>query len=218
MLGESLRRRLPQRRGSRSASGRARRPGWRFWLPALLAALALPFAIGYLLTVFVIFPPRQVAAAGVPVPVLTGLSTVDAEQVLARVGLGRLQVLEVPHPSAPAGQVLAQSPLPDQQLRPGADVRVSVSSGPVQVRLPDVLGQPVERAEELLRRVGFTNDRVEGESSIAAGRVYGMTPAPGTVAILPAHATLHVSLGPPPADTLLLDRAPSAPDTLPPVR
>jgi beta-lactam-binding protein with PASTA domain len=73
------------------------------------------------------------------------------------------------------------------------------------VRVPDLLGQPVERAEETLRRQGFTMDRVEGESPVAAGRVYAMAPSAGSVTTLPAHVTLHVSLGPPPPDSLLPD-------------
>jgi serine/threonine-protein kinase len=153
------------------------------------------------------------------VPELVGLSTVQAELVLAEAGLGRMEQLAVPHPTAPPGQVLAQSPLPRQQLRPGAGVRVSVSSGPVQVRVPDLLGQPVERAEESLRRLGFTMDRVEGESPVAAGRVFELAPAPGTTLTLPAHVTVHVSLGPPPGDSLAADSLPaSLPDSLPEVR
>jgi serine/threonine-protein kinase len=192
-------------------------------VPALLLATGVPFAIGYLVTTQVLFPPREVAAAGIPTPQLTGLTALEAERVLAQAGLGRLEPLELPHPSVQAGRILAQSPLPEQQLRPGSNVRVSLSSGSVRVRIPDVAGQPAERAEQLLRRLGFTVDRVESESPVPRGRVHAVVPASGTVIPLPAHLTLHVSLGPPALDTMLVDSSladPPAtlPDTLPPIR
>jgi len=165
------------------------------------------------LTVFVFFPPQQVAPAGIPVPSLYGLNVLAAERKLAQAGLGSLRTVLLPHPTSPEGDVIAQSPLPGQQLRAGADVRVAVSSGPVQVRVPDVLGQPAERVEERLKRIGFAVARVDGESPIEAGRVFAVEPASGTVARLPALVTLHVSLGPPP-DSLAVDSL--GPDTLPP--
>jgi beta-lactam-binding protein with PASTA domain len=202
MLGDSLRRRQRRGRPGRRSSGK--RPSCRFWIAGLLLALVVPFAIGYLLTVFVIFPPLEVAPAGLPVPSLYGLTVVQAERALAQAGLGSLRVVLLPHPTTPEGDVIAQSPLPGQQLRRGRDVRAAVSSGPVQVRVPDLLGQPAERAEERLLRLGFTLARVDTIGAIAAGRVIALDPPPGTMTRLPALVTLRVSLGPPP-DSLALD-------------
>lgn len=218
MLGESLRRRLPRqrrRRASQPSAGTGRdRPGRRFWVISLTLALLVPFAIGYVLTVFVIFPPQPVAPAGIPVPSLYGKTVLEAERLLARAGLGRLQITPLPNPTSPEGDITAQSPLPGQQLRSGADVRVAVSSGPVQVRVPDVLGQTAERALERLQQLGFTVARVDSQSPVDSGRVFAVDPATGTVARLPALVTLHVSLGAPP-DSLAPDSlAVPPPDTL----
>jgi serine/threonine-protein kinase len=177
------------------------------------AALLVPFAIGWVLTVFVFFPAQEVAPLGIPVPSLHGLTVVEAERALARLGLGRVAAAALPHPITPEGEVMAQSPLPGQQLRRGAEVRVAVSSGPVQVSVPDVLGQPAERAEERLKGMGFAVARVDGESPVEFGRVYAIEPAIGTTARLPALVTLHVSLGPPP-DSLAVDTLQPPPDTL----
>jgi beta-lactam-binding protein with PASTA domain len=206
VLGESLRRHRPRERSGGARTGRARggRPSRRFWVMSLALALLVPFAIGYLLTVFVIFPPRPVAPAGIPVPALYGKTLVEAERLLARAGLGRLQVTMLPNPTSPEGDITAQSPLPGQQLRSGADVRVAVSSGPVQVRVPDLLGQPAERALERLQQLGFTVARVDSQSAVDSGRVFAVDPVAGTMVRLPALATLHVSLGAPP-DSLGLD-------------
>jgi eukaryotic-like serine/threonine-protein kinase len=224
MLGDSVRRRQPgggRGRGRGEAgegggsSGRLRRlfagAGARKWRPLLIAlplAILVPFAIGYLLAVFVVFPPTEVSAAGITVPDMIGSSASDAQRMLASAGLGPLDAEQLPHPSAPAGQVIAQSPLPGQQLRSGASVRVALSSGPPRALVPDVLGFSATRAESLLRRAGFEVAVMTEQSPAAAGRVLRTEPEPGQERMLPAFVTLHVSAGPPepveplPPDTL----------------
>jgi eukaryotic-like serine/threonine-protein kinase len=176
-------------------------------------ALLLPFIIGYFIAVYVVFPPpaAEVAGSGIPVPSLVGSSASDAQRALVAAGLGDLLVTELPHPTASAGQVIAQSPLPGQQLRGGAAVRVALSAGQPQVVTPDVHGYSAERAESMLRRAGFDVQRLDEESPVAAGRVIRTDPSPGQVLGLPAVITLVVSSGPPlpEPDTL-------PPDTLPP--
>jgi beta-lactam-binding protein with PASTA domain len=199
MLGESVRRRQPG--GSRPVSGPRpprERGRWRpLWI-ALPIALVLPFAIGYLVAVYVIFPPPPVEAAGVPVPDLVGRSSEDAQRQVAGLGLGPIEASELPHPTAPAGQVIAQSPLPGQQLRAGAPVLVAISSGRARGVVPDVTGFSAERAESLLRQAGFDVTVAVQESAAAAGRVVRTEPAPGQELPLPAAITLVVSAGPPP--------------------
>lgn len=210
MLGESLRRRNPQRR---SRAKRGRSLGLRFWIPAVLAALVVPGALGYVFAAFFLFPKPVVTASGIPVPALRGLGTVEAERLLAQAGLGRLQVTEMPDGDVPEGQIVAQSPLAGQQLRSGADVRVAVSTGAPRVRVPDVLGQAGERAHEVLRRAGFDVTLQEGESPVPAGRVYAVSPEIGSEKRLPAVVTVWVSLGPPAVDSTMI---PPPPDTIPP--
>ncbi|HSJ14557.1 MAG TPA: PASTA domain-containing protein [Longimicrobiales bacterium] len=197
MLGESVRRRQPQRR-PRARGARS----WRLWLPAVLAALVVPFVIGYAMAVFVLFPEPKVAGGGIAVPVLVGRTADEAERALSSAGLGRAEVLELPHPNAPVGQVLAQSPLPGQQLPAGADVRISVSGGRPRVRVPDVAGFSAQRAEQLLRSFGFDVVAREQESDVPAGRVIGTDVPTGTESVLPATVTLFVSTGPPPPPEL----------------
>jgi serine/threonine-protein kinase len=175
---------------------------WKFWLPALLAAITLPFAIGYAVAVLVLFPAPEVVAVGIPVPELVGLRADQAEARLREAGLGGLEITELPHPDRAAGVVMAQSPLPGQQLRAGAAVRVAVSSGPPRAVVPDIIGFSAERAAELLTRLGFDVLRQDEESEEALGRVLAIQPAPGSERELPATVTLVVSAGLPlPPDT-----------------
>lgn len=208
MLGESLRRRQKTARSPRPPGGRRR---WRPLLVALPLALLVPFALGYLLAVYVIFPPPpDVGGTGIGVPELVGRPSSEAQRELVAAGLGALEVTELPHPTAPAGQVIAQSPLPGQQLRAGAGVRVALSAGQPRVVVPDVYGYGAERAEVMLQRAGFAVQRAEQESAVPAGRVIRTEPEPAQVLPLPATITLVVSTGPPPA---AMDTIP--PDTLP---
>jgi beta-lactam-binding protein with PASTA domain len=204
MLGESVRRRQPRARPRRPA-GRPR--AWRTLLLALPLAVLLPFVIGYVIAVRVLFPPLEATGAGLPVPHLVGESATAAQRDLVAAGLGPLEVTELPHPSVPAGQVIAQSPVAGQQLRAGAGVRVAVSAGPPRVLVPDVTGFSADRAESLLRRVGFVVSLQLQESPVPAGRVIRTEPAPAQSLVLPAEVTMIVSSGPPPP---LLP-----PDTLP---
>lgn len=213
MLGDSVRRRQPRRRPPQARGASKERRLLKPLLVGVPLALVLPFLIGYLIMVYAVFPPTEVSGVGVPVPDLVGGSAGDAQRALAAAGLGELEAEDLPHPSAPAGQVLAQSPLPGQQLRPAASVRVALSSGPPRVVVPDVLGFSVGRASSMLRRSGFDVRRTEQESRAPEGRVIRTDPAPGQERRLPAAVTLVVSSGPAEPEPEPQDTVPS--DTIP---
>jgi beta-lactam-binding protein with PASTA domain len=198
MLGESLRRRQPGRRqrATDRAGGSARR--WKPLLWALPVAIVLPFIIGYVVAVYLIFPPTEATGTGIAVPDLVGRSLLDAQTELALAGLGGLEVTELPHPTAAAGAVIAQSPLAGQQLRAGVGVRVAVSRGRPRVLVPDVAGFAAERATLMLRRAGFDVVQATEESAVPAGRVLRTEPVAGAEQSLPATVTLVVSSGPAP--------------------
>ena len=205
MLGDSVRRRnQPRTKPERRPPSQEPGPGirWKVWGPVLASAAVLPFLIGYALAVWILFPPPEVAGAGIAVPQLRGRSTGDAQAALASAGLGGLDITRLPHPRLPDGTVIAQSPLPGQQLRAGVGVRVAVSSGVPRVVVPDVVGFQAERARGLLERLGFSVRQVDEEGDTEAGRVTGLEPGPGARLPLPATVQLTVSTGPP---TLLPD-------------
>lgn len=210
MLGDSVRRRQrgTPRAASRTSGGRR----GRLW-PWILGALLLPAAVGYGLAALVLFPPTEAAEAlegGVPVPALVGMPVGDAQQQLASIGLGMGDVMELPHPSVPAGHITAQDPLAGQHLRAGAGVRLAVSSGRPRARVPDVTGFPLERARALLQRLGFEVTSAERTNEAPTGRVIAVEPAPGTEHELPVTIALVVSIGQPrdtidtPGDSVVL--------------
>jgi hypothetical protein len=217
MLGDSVKRRQPQAKRpapKKKRNAEARPAGGRrlFWIAAVVA-IVVPFIVGYFIAVRMLFPPPPVVAEGIAVPDLKGQSLESAQRMLVDAGLGRGRPSQLPSLTNAEGTVMAQSPLPGQQLRAGAPVDLAVSSGPPRVFVPDVVGFPVERAASLLVRLGFRVQRTDSVSTVDAGHVLSVNPDPGTRLVLPASVGITVSLGPPP-DTLGVDTVGTAIDTL----
>jgi eukaryotic-like serine/threonine-protein kinase len=95
-------------------------------------------------------------AAPVRVPRVVGLAQTPALRHLNVLGL-RPTVVYV-RSSQPANRVVSQSPKSGTSLRPGARVRVNVSTGPnpqPNAAVPDVVGQDQATAAQTLRDAGF---------------------------------------------------------------
>lgn len=212
MLGDSLRRRRGRPTGPDPDEGRSdeRKPerslfrrftstfSWPRWLLLALVILVGSFGVGYLLATQVLFPRPETAGTGVPIPELYGETRTDAEETLRTLGLALGDVRELKSMATDAGQVLAQDPLPGQQLLPGASVSLGVSAGPPELRIPPLVGLGEATARELLETVGFeVVVRQTRSGEFPAGVVTRAEPAPGTPQRLPARVTIVVSTGRP---------------------
>ncbi|MCS6831383.1 MAG: protein kinase [Armatimonadota bacterium] len=103
----------------------------------------------------------------VEVPNVQGLSEADARKRLIDAGLQVGKVEEKPHPTAPAGTVLAQSPAPQQRVNRDAPVDLTVSKG---LPLPSVPDEGVERGFELVIPVkGAPNEVVQVRLEVQDG-------------------------------------------------
>ena len=191
---------------------RKQRGPFPFRVVAIATALVLIlFATGYLVAVRLIFPPLPAPKNGIMVPALTGLQVPAAEAKLARIGLRVSDVVEIAHPTQPAGIIVAQNPLPGQQLRTAGAVTVGVSSGLPRVTVPNVIGFTLERALAVLSAAGLEADQQTEAGVQPAGTVIRMSPAAGTDTPTPGRVLLIVSSGP---TIQPLDSTPVAPDTL----
>lgn len=174
------------------------RPWWRrreLLTAVLVVAL---FAGGYVAAARLIFPVGQEAEAGevVQVPDLVGLAREEADRSVTGAGLALRVQAHVPHPEAPAGAVVAQTPLPGQYARPGAPIQVTLSSGPERRRVPDLRGLSDRQGAIVLERLGFRSAVDSTRSPAQRGQVVGTRPDPGQELDLPAEVTLLVSEGP----------------------
>lgn len=161
-----------------------------------IGVAALTFLAGYFIAVRVLFPPLPIPVDGIVVPNVTGTDYDDARSALQGLGLVLGDTLGMPHASMPPGIIVAQDPLPGQQMRNGGRVRVGVSTGLARMNVPDVIGFRAERATNLLRRLGFEVDQQVQPDEAPAGTVVATTPPAGTSRTLPSRILLIVSEGP----------------------
>jgi beta-lactam-binding protein with PASTA domain len=215
MLGDSIRRRRPgaSHESDRAEKERSAGPGrargvwggdrfpWLTWLGVAALVLLVSFGLGYVLATQVFFPRPETAGAGVAVPSLYGMERESAVATLQGLGLQSGPITELASLRVRAGRVLAQDPVPEQQLRPGAAVSLAVSTGPPSLRIPPVLGLPAATAQDLLDAAGFEIEVTQVRTgTVAPGLAVRTEPEVGTVVRLPATVTLVVSVGPEPVE------------------
>jgi eukaryotic-like serine/threonine-protein kinase len=98
----------------------------------------------------------NVASGPVPVPVpkVVGETLSKATSDLRDLHF-KVNVAAFKENKAPANQVIVQSPTPGKSAPKGSTVDLTVSSGPPQVNVPDVVGETGFAASQTLRGAGF---------------------------------------------------------------
>jgi serine/threonine-protein kinase len=150
------------------------------------------FLVGYGVTTLTFMRARAPIDV-VTVPDVRELKVADATRALARAELTLVVGDSFPNPTQDAGSIVAQSPLPGQEVAPGAEVRVIISTGTGRVAVPDVAEMAVGLATRTLRVAGFDVDVEDVPSEAPSGRVIASVPAAGATIALPATVRLQVS-------------------------
>ena len=135
----------------------------------------------------------------VPLPELVGQKRSDVISTIRELGL---EVAEerVNDETAPAGDVISQSPAPGTVVAGGATVSISVSTGPMTRTVPEVTGLPIEGAAFNLGKAGFQLGTITiGDNpTVKKGSVVGTDPPAGTVLPRDTAVNMVISSGPPP--------------------
>lgn len=99
--------------------------------------------------------------------------------------------------SAPAGQILKQSPAKNTEVKKNAKIEVIVSLGPKQVQVPYVTNQTQSDAVAQLTASGlqYTVQSIN-DSGVAVGSVVKTDPTAGTTVNSGSSVTLYISKGP----------------------
>jgi eukaryotic-like serine/threonine-protein kinase len=158
----------------------------------LVIAIGLgAFAIGYGITTLA-FSRGAAPSDVVMVPDVRELTVADATRRMDRVDLGLTVGDSFPNPVVAEGAILAQSPLPGQEVSPGTEVRVILSTGQPRPTVPDVEAMPLALATRALNAAGFDVlvDEAPGEGQ--PGRVVDVDPPAGTPVRLPASVLVRV--------------------------
>ncbi len=162
------------------------------------------FSGGYLISTRVVYPPPPPPGDVSPVPDLRDQPPLEVADTLRALGLALDLVDSMSHPTIPAGQIVGQSPLSGQLLLVGDTVRVTLSTGPEQRPVPDVLELRADRARTILEASGFLVLLDSVDADDPRGEVVGMSPEAGSEATIPMEVRLSVSMGPPEFEMPLL--------------
>ena len=165
----------PATRGAARPATKARKQS-RYTLP-VLAGMALAFAIGATILVFLIFKmsgnPLFTKRADVELPNFNGMTEdqIRANPDYAGFNLEFVQEFN-DDPKYPAGTVFAQNPKPPKTVKEGARVTLRISKGQEMVFIPDVVGWEKDKAIEKLKEVGLsTMIKPVPTSEVAIGKV-----------------------------------------------
>ncbi|GAB3082929.1 Stk1 family PASTA domain-containing Ser/Thr kinase [Corynebacterium aquatimens] len=168
---------------------------WK-WLLAVLAALAIVGGSLYAINEFG-GKEEEVENNVVTVPNVIGKPREEAIRSIEALGL-QVNISEKPSPDVPRGEVMAVNPNAGSQLKPGAQVTLTVSSGREITDVPDITGKTPQEAKDLLKKAGLTlNDDIERDSSdnVEEGKIISQTPVAGSQLSKGSKVSIKVSTG-----------------------
>lgn len=128
---------------------------------------------------------------------LVDLKEENARTFLESLGLD-LKILPKDETSSTVkqGRVIRTEPAEGEELKPGQTVVLVVSTGPVEVSMPNVVGMSLTKAYETLKDAGFTNiTSEEEESSEPKGDVIRQSAKRGDMVAVTEKIVLYVSKG-----------------------
>jgi eukaryotic-like serine/threonine-protein kinase len=124
-----------------------------------------------------------------------GKDTATAQSELAQIKLA-VQVQQVYDDLVPAGVVVGTDPPAGTQVKPGVKVTLKVSRGRAPVTVPNVLGQPLDQAQNTLRGLKLNVTVKQQDSDKPANTVIAQDPGEGSGVEAGKTVTLTVSKGP----------------------
>lgn len=165
------------------------------WLTPVLVLLGAGLA-GWLVSLAAYPAPLVTKEQGVALVI--GLPQAEAEKALVAQGFKvKYREAREPDPALPAGHVVWQSPPASLELPSGSVVELTLSDGPAQVPVPDVMYFDLEEARRVMTAAGLA---VGGIDSVPAdtdrGVVVSSRPPEGTLRAPGARVDLVVSRGP----------------------
>lgn len=147
------------------------------------------------------------------VPVLIRIRTDEAKKIVESLGLQFVVVQEAPSDEAPVDTVFKQEPIAGRTLKQGREVRVWISSGSRDVRVPALVGLTQQEAVSKLQALGLKAElkNVGDLLNTDGGVVRWQRPQAGSVALRDSSVLLGLKEG----DPVISDPGPDASVTTP---
>jgi tetratricopeptide (TPR) repeat protein len=117
----------------------------------------------------------------VEVPDLRGQKISQASKALTSKGLKLGAQREAPSDTGSKGQIVEQSPEAGRDVQTGTSVKVTISSGPSTVEIPDVVGKSRDEVRTILHAAGLLLGTVDKAPSdeVAENKIVEQDPAAG---------------------------------------
>lgn len=132
----------------------------------------------------------------IDIPVVIGLELREAARQLREMGLQPRMAAEEYHGNFPKGTVIRQSPAGGSRVRRNTEVRLTISRGSDETLAPDLVGNPLTRAQRTLAEQGMLVGKIaKVHTSLPAGEVIAQDPPAGFPARRGGAVNLLVSLG-----------------------
>jgi serine/threonine-protein kinase len=179
--------------GGPDEPGRSRR--W-LWVALAILAVALLGVGGYLIARHAGVIGNK-AAKTLTVPTnLVNEPVATAQSQLHTLGFTNVITQARASSQVRAGNVVSTDPPPGTSMKSDAPLVLFVSSGPTEVTIPSVAGQPADQAGVALQHAGFVVTQSSAASNtVPQGNVISTNPAGGQKAPQGSHVTMVVSTG-----------------------
>jgi eukaryotic-like serine/threonine-protein kinase len=175
------------------------RPTGRRWLRGLMwtGVGLLILGIGAVAAYYIVMSLTNVP--DVPLPNVVGMTEKDAIAKLNQAGFKTSQITE--HRGSnlkPKGTVYEQDPPGPTTVKEGRTITLYISTGPPQVIMPNLQGEPVDQAVQTLINLGFSENKIK-EVSVPntqdAGTVISSNPPVNASVTVDTPVELQVSEG-----------------------
>lgn len=179
-------------------------PGESWWRKSILwvwlkglATFAAILGGGILVSLVVSIAGLGSGRPEVIVPNVVRVSLDTAKQMLAKANLTSQVVTHRYHPSVPEGRVITMRPSGGTRVRAGRQVELTVSKGPREIKVPDVVGKLYDEAIRSLAENYLTvGDITHRRSEQPVGEVIAQTPLAQQSVARGESVALEVSGGP----------------------
>ncbi|MGH3087313.1 MAG: Stk1 family PASTA domain-containing Ser/Thr kinase [Rubrobacteraceae bacterium] len=149
--------------------------------------------VGSTVTVAIGTGPNMVVVPDIPY----GATEAESAALLEQSGLVLGNVGEAESSDIPEGGVLDQDPVPGAEVEEGSSVDITLSSGPPQVEVPDVVGSDVETAAQTMLNTGLGYRTIGIESAEPVNAVLSTDPGAGTALDANTVVDITYSMGQP---------------------
>lgn len=138
------------------------------------------FIVGILIANFLIMPSIVHKGREVIVPNVCNLSLEEAMNELKKRGLDGFATERRYDQIIEEGYIIIQDPLPDQKVKSGRIIHLTVSLGPQVIKVPFLAGVAIQKGELILKRLGFTIEKIDyvNSDTIIRGKIIRTIPEP----------------------------------------